>query len=167
MRLMRHGSKMMMGAAIALAAVAGGYRLFGSHGSDAKTLIGRLWIERLPRNDTDHVHVLALLAEEPIGVFQRQSRYEGSYALFNYELRGDHRVQLLFPQDRSKHEVTYDARPCDVNGFDYCLDLSGSPRGTTKYYSRKEWEIEGSDRPALESALRALGEDLLASPQEP
>jgi hypothetical protein len=53
-----------------------------------------------------------------------------------------------------------------VNGFDYCLDLIGSPRGATKYYSRKEWELDASDRPALESALRALGEELLASQGE-
>lgn len=167
MPLMRRVSKVMMGTAIALAAVSGGYRLLSSSGSDARTLVGRIWVERIPKNDTDQVHFLALLADEPIGVFQRQSRYEGSYALFRYELRGDDRAQLLFPQDKSKHEVAFDARPCNVDGFDYCLDLSGSPRGTAKYYSRKEWEIDGSDRPALESGLRALGEELLASPPEP
>ncbi|AUX38980.1 hypothetical protein SOCE26_003620 [Sorangium cellulosum] len=164
---MHRASKMMMGTAIALAALAGGYQLLSSRGSDAKTLVGRVWLERIPRNDTDQVQLVALLADEPLGVFQRQSRYEGSYALFRYELRGDRKAQLLFPQDKSKHEVAFDARPCDVEGFDYCLDLSGAPRGAAKYYSRKGWEIDASDAPALESALRALGEELLVSPPEP
>jgi len=152
-----------MGTLIAVAATVGGYQLLSSRGSDAKTLVGRIWIERLPRSDTDQIELVALLADDPVGVFQRQSRYEGSHALFRYELRGDSKAQLLFPQDKSKHEVAFDARPCDVNGFDYCLDLSGSPRGATKYYSRKEWELDASDRPELESALRALGEELLSA----
>lgn len=164
---MNRVSKMMTVTAMALAAVAGAYGLLSSRGSDTKTLVGRIWIERIPRNDTDQVELVALLADEPIGVFRRASQYEGSFALFRYELRGNDKVQLLFPQDRSKHEAAFDARPCDVKGFDYCLELSGAPRGAPKYYSRKEWEIEGSDPPALESALRALGQELLASPPAP
>ncbi|MGK4005763.1 hypothetical protein WMF31_24255 [Sorangium sp. So ce1036] len=164
---MNRVSKRMTAAVIALAAAAGGYGLLSSRGSDAKTLVGRVWIERIPRDDTDPIELVAILADEPIGMFRRASRYEGSYALFRYELRGDDKLQLLFPQDRSKHEVAFDARPCDVKGFDYCLDLSGSPRGAAKYYSRKEWEIDGSDPAALEDALRALGEELLASPPAP
>ena len=163
----RSSRMMMMGTMLAVAAIAGGYQLLSSRGSDAKTLVGRIWIERLPRSDTDQFELVALLADEPIGIFRRQSRYEGSYALFRYELRGDSKAQLLFPQDKSKHEVAFDARPCDVTGFDYCLDMIGSPRGAAKYYSRKEWEIDASDQPALESALRALGEELLASQEAP
>ncbi|XXX78272.1 hypothetical protein WMF30_05835 [Sorangium sp. So ce134] len=159
--------KVMTATAIALAAAAGGYGLLSSRGSDAKTLVGRVWIERIPKGDTDHVELIAMLADEPIGIFRRTSQYEGSYALFRYELRGNDKLQLLFPQDKSKHEVAYDARPCDVKGFDYCLDMSGAPRGAAKYYSRKDWEIEGSDPAALEGALREVGEELLASPPEP
>ncbi|HZF49146.1 MAG TPA: hypothetical protein VE093_10885 [Polyangiaceae bacterium] len=160
---MPRSSRMMMGTLIAVAAIAGGYQLLSSRGSDEKTLVGRVWIDRLPRSDTDQIELVALLADDPVGVFQRQSRYEGSYALFRYELRGDSKVQLLFPQDKSKHEVAFDARPCDVNDFDYCLDLTGAPRGAAKYYSRKEWELDASDQPELESALRALGEELLSA----
>jgi hypothetical protein len=164
---MNRVSKMMTVTVIALAAVAAGYGLLSSRVSDPKTLVGRFWIERIPRGDTDRVEIVALLADEPIGIFRQTSRYEGSFALFRYELRGNDKAQLLFPQDKSRHEVTFDARPCDVKGFDYCLDLSGAPRGAAKYYSRKEWEIEGSDLPALESALRALGDELLRSAPEP
>lgn len=164
---MNRVSKRMTAAVVALAAVAAGYGLLGSRGSDAKTLVGRVWIERIPRDDTDPIELVAMLADEPIGIFRRASQYEGSYALFRYELGGDDKLKLLFPQDKSRHEVAFDARPCDVKGFDYCLDLSGAPRGVAKYYSRKGWEIDGSDPAALEGALRALGEALLASPPEP
>ncbi|KYF57316.1 hypothetical protein BE08_21535 [Sorangium cellulosum] len=164
---MNRMSKMMTAAAVALAAAAGGYGLLSSRGSDAKTLVGRLWIERIPRDDTDQIEILVMLADEPIGMFRRTSRYEGSYALFRYELRGNDRLQLLFPQTKAKHEAAFDARPCDVKGFDYCLDLSGAPRGAAKYYSRKEWEIDGSDPAALEGALQALGEAPLAPPPAP
>ncbi|AGP33901.1 hypothetical protein BE04_16715 [Sorangium cellulosum] len=164
---MNRVSKMMTAAAIALAAAAGGYGLLGSRGSDAKTLVGRLWIERIPRDDTDQIELMVMLADEPIGIFRRTSQFEGSYALFRYELRGDDKLQLLFPQNKSKHEVAFDARPCDAKGFDYCLDLSGAPRGAAKYYSRKDWEIDASDPAALEGALRELVDELRASPPEP
>lgn len=160
---MRTTSKTLAGAAIALAMVAGGYSLLSPRGSDAKTLVGRIWIDHLPKNDADHLELLVLLADEPLGVFERRSRFEGSHAVFRYEQRGDNRVQLLFPQDASKHEVRYDARACDARGFDFCLDFSGAPRGAGAYFSRKEWEIEARDPAALEAALGAFVQQLPAS----
>jgi hypothetical protein len=160
---MRSTSKMLAGAAIALSVVAGGYSLLRPRGSDAKTLVGRLWIDRLPKNDAEHLEFLVLLPDEPLGVFERRSRFEGSFAMFRYELRGDNRVQLLFPQDASKHEVRYDARACDARGFDFCLDLNGAPRGAGAYFSRKEWKIEARDPAALEAELDAFIKQLPAS----
>jgi hypothetical protein len=153
---MHRAKKTMVAAAIALGAVAGGYSLLGSRGSDAKTLVGRVWIDHLPKNDAEHFELFVLVSDEPLGLFQRQSRYEGVYSMFRYELRGNDKAQLLFPQDASKHEVQYDARPCDVQDFDYCLDLSGAPRGAKKYFSRKEWVLDAGSPAALESALQAF-----------
>jgi hypothetical protein len=60
---MRSPSKTTIGAALALPAAFGGYSLLRSHGSDAKTLVGRLWIERLSKNDAEHVELSAPEAE--------------------------------------------------------------------------------------------------------
>jgi hypothetical protein len=72
---MRSTSKMMVYAAIALAAVAGGYSLLRPEGSDAKTLVGRLWIERLPKSNSEHVELMAMLSDKPLGMLERRSRY--------------------------------------------------------------------------------------------
>ena len=107
--------------------------------------MNRIWVDKLPSKDTDHFELLVVVTEEPVGLFRRSSSYEGSFSMFRYELRDGGKLQMLFPQDKSKHEVKYDARACDVKDFDYCLDLTGAPKGAKKYLSRKEWELDGGD----------------------
>ena len=143
---MRAITKKMFGAVAAITLVGVAYSGLRSDSSDSsKLLVGRIWLDHLPKKDTEHFEVFVAVEKEPIGVFQRASQFEGAYAMFRYELRGDDKVQLLFPQDKSKHEVRYKVAACDVKGFDYCLDLEGAPRGAKRYLSRKEWELEGQD----------------------
>jgi hypothetical protein len=120
--------------------------------SDAKLLVNRIWVDKLPKKETDYFELLVLVDDEPVGLFRRASQYEGNYALFRYEVRGDDKLQLLFPQDKSKHEAKYKARACDEKDFDYCLDIDGAPRGVKRYLSRKEWEL-GADAERLEERL--------------
>lgn len=130
---------------------------------DSKLLVNRVWIDKLPKKDTDYYELLVLVDDEPLGIFRKASQFEGTYALFRYELRGDDKVQLLFPQDKSKHEVKYKARACDTKDFDYCLDFEGAPRGAKQYLSRKEWELNG-DSP--EELTRRLEEWRAALPTD-
>lgn len=154
-RRMRTSKKIVLGALVAVAVGVGVYASPRNHSADSKLLVGRIWVDHLPTKDTEHFEVFLALSEDPIGIFQRRSQFEGSFALFRYELRGDDKVQLLFPQDKSKHDVKYDARKCDVKNFDYCLDLSGAPRGAKRYLSRKEWELDAHDLAELSKKLDA------------
>ena len=152
------GKKKNAVVAVALAAglALGGYAALRSKHEGGKLLVNRVWIDRLPEHDTDHFELLVLVDDEPLGLFRKASQYEGTYAIFRYELRGDDKVQLLFPQDKSKHEVKYDARACDVKDFDYCLDLTGAPRGAKRYVSRKEWELgDARDVGEIQAAVAA------------
>ena len=129
--------------------------LRGHAPADAKLFVGRVWVDKLPKNDTDHMEIFLALADDPLGVFQRRSNYEGSFSIFKYELRGDDKAILMFPQDKTKHEVRYKATACNVKDFDYCLEIEGAPRGAKKYLSRKEWELDATSLPELEKKLSA------------
>jgi len=156
----------MFGAVAAITLIGGAYSVFRSDSDQSsKLLVGRIWLDHLPKKDTEHFEVFVVVEKEPVGVFQRASQFEGSYSVFRYELRGDDKVQLLFPQDKSKHEVTYKAAACNVKDFDYCLDLQGAPRGAKRYLSRKEWLIEGEDPAALRARLDAWQASLPLSPE--
>lgn len=127
--------------------------------SDAKLLVNRIWVDKLPKKETDYFELLVLVQDDPVGLFRRASQYEGDYALFRYEVRGDDKLQLMFPQNKSKHEAKYKARACDEKDFDYCLDLDGAPRGVKRYLSRKEWELD-ADADELEERLQQWRESL-------
>jgi hypothetical protein len=116
-------------------------------------LVGRIWIDRLPQKDTEHFEAFVAIDEGAMGVFQRASTYEGAYEVFKWEPRGDDKLQMLFPQTKKKYDVKYTAKTCSEGGYDYCLTLSGAPRGVSKYFSKKGWEIDGKNAAELERAL--------------
>jgi hypothetical protein len=103
-------------------------------------VFGRLWIDHLPRNDTDTINAFALLRDEPIGLFQAASAWRGQYEVFRYEPRGDGKLVVVYPQTRERERIGYKATKCGEKGFDYCLALEGG-RGVKRYYSQKGWEI--------------------------
>jgi hypothetical protein len=139
----------------------GGYRLISSGDEtaapvvkDGETLVlDRIWIDHLPRNERDTIHVFAAISEEPFGVFQAASQWKGQHELFRYEAKGNE-LKIVFPQNNDRETVKHNAKRCSENGMDFCLEMSGASRGVKRYYSRKGWEIEhvGS---AAELAARA------------
>jgi hypothetical protein len=112
----------------------------GEQPSDASLVTDRLWVDHLPRNERDTIQVFAALTQEPIGIFQKVSAWQGSYELFRYEGH-DGELRLVFPQNGDKEKVRAKARRCDEAGMDFCLELSGSSRGAKRYYSVEGWEI--------------------------
>lgn len=163
---MRRATKLALVSSGLIAAAAAGW--LGSRGdtADSKVLVNRIWVDKLPTRDTDQFELFVVLTEDPVGVFRRSSSYEGSFSVFRYELREEGKLQLLFPQDKSRHDVKYDARACDVKDFDYCLDLGGAPRGAKKYLSRKDWELEGGDAADLHAQLEAWVAENVPSSEE-
>ena len=78
--------------------------------------------------------------EEGIGVFQNTSRWKGAYEGFRFEARGEE-VRAVYPQSGDKEKFSARARKCNERGMDFCLDVSGTSRGTKRYYSREGWEL--------------------------
>lgn len=154
--------KEALGLAAVLGAAAAGWAMLGDGAESSRILVGRIWLDRLPSKETDHAEAFVVITAEPVGLFQRASKWEGGWTMFRHELRGDDRILLMFPQDKSKHEVVYKAWECKEKSFDYCLELEGAPRGAKKYVSRKEWELEGADAAALAAGLEAFRGSLAA-----
>ena len=123
----------------------------GCSGPEAKvdkmTALDRIWIDHLPKTESDTIHIFAAITQEPMGIFQATSQWKGNFELFVYEAHGD-TIRAVYPQDRSKEELKVSARTCsDMRDMDYCLEIKGASRGPKKYYSRKGWEIETAATP--------------------
>ncbi|MCX5742317.1 MAG: hypothetical protein NT062_07460 [Proteobacteria bacterium] len=127
----------------------------GAQVTDGKLALDRLWIDHLPKNDRDPIKVFLALTEEPVGIFQTASMWQGSYELFQYEAMGNE-IRAVFPQTRERETITTRASRCSDGGMDYCLELSGASRGTKKYYSMKGWELDGASRDAALARAHVL-----------
>lgn len=100
----------------------------------------RVWVDHLPKSETDSLQLFAAITEQPVGIFDQRSAWKGEWELFRYEPRGDGQLELVYPQSKSKARVSYRAWKCnEKKEFDYCLEMSGG-RGK-KYYSQRGWEI--------------------------
>lgn len=123
----------------------------GCSGPEAKvekmTALDRIWIDHLPKTESDTINIFAAITQEPMGIFQATSQWKGNFELFVYEAHGD-TIRAVYPQDRSKEELKVSARTCsDMRDMDYCLEIKGASRGPKKYYSRKGWEIDAASTP--------------------
>jgi hypothetical protein len=101
----------------------------------------RVWVDHLPRSETDTFQIFVAVTEQPMGVFQQTSRWKGEFELFRYAARGDGQVELLYPQTGAREKVRYRAWKCSEQKFDFCLQVDGASRGIKKYYSLEGMEI--------------------------
>lgn len=116
----------------------------------------RIWIDRMPERAEEHRQLFILLEEEDesaalpadaegVGIFQRASSFEGDYELFGFRETGNDRYELTMLQKKTKHRVIVRATKCTEKGFEFCLAVEGAPRGSTRYYSKRGWEIGSGD----------------------
>jgi len=101
----------------------------------------RIWVDHLPKNDTDTFQIMVAVTEQPMGVFQQTSRWKGQFELFRYTARGDGQVELVYPQTGTREKVRYRAWKCSEQSFDFCMQIDGASRGIKKYYSLEGMEI--------------------------
>lgn len=154
--------KVLLAGVIAAVAIGGVWRMRGESSSatapagDAKLAFDRLWIDHIPKTEQDQIKIFVAITEEPIGIFQRASRWKGDHEMFVYERSGGE-VRATFPQDKSKEKWAVDASACDHDVFDYCMEVKGASRAAKKYYSMKGWELDGAahDEAALEAQISA------------
>src|SRR5690242_671041 len=143
--------KLLAGLAVVAAAV-----VFWPRAADENLIYDRLWVDHMPRSETDRFELFAALTEQPIGVFQSSSVWQGEWELFRHEGSGDDKILLIFPQNGKRETVKYSARACREQKFDYCLELDSS-HGARRYYSQKGWELRSLDQ-LRASAKKALGQ---------
>ena len=145
-------AKKLLGVVAATAAVFGAWqwhRSGGGGGEDSEAADGggnklaydRIWIDHMPRSETDKVNIFLVLHDEEVGVFQTTSMWTGQYEGFRYEGEGG-ALRVVYPQTKERERVKLRATKChDVDDMDYCLDVAGASRGVSHYVSADGWEI--------------------------
>ncbi|MCU1277732.1 MAG: hypothetical protein JWM53_1278 [bacterium] len=114
---------------------------------EPKLLFGRFWVDHEPRDDKDKFQAVYVDGDHPFGHFAARTVWTAQLEFFHYHVipREDGVIDLLFGNTRERQRVRYVARRCGDNGFDFCLDITGSSRGVKRYYSKKEWQARAGE----------------------
>jgi hypothetical protein len=102
-------------------------------------LTDRLWIDHMPTSERDVFNVFMVMADQPVGAFQKASAWQGQYEIFTYQAKGSGGFAVEFPHTGDRNTVRAKVTECNQGGMDYCLELGGASRGVKRYYSRKDW----------------------------
>lgn len=129
---------------------------------DTRLLKDRVWIDHMPAHDRDKLNLFIALTprprqgpQGPFGLFENVSPWEGHFEAFRYESQGEE-MRIVFPQSGDRETLTVKPRKCSEQGMDYCLEVSGSTRGVSNYYSRKGWEVRTAAEAQALAAQLAL-----------
>ena len=118
--------------------------------------LNRFWVDHLPTNERDPFNVFVISAPEGIGAFAEETQWRGQIERFRFDIAGDV-VHAVFPWSKTSEDITLHARACREHGMDYCLDVSGSTHGVTRYYSLTGWERkDAEDADAFVSRILTL-----------
>lgn len=115
----------------------------------------RMWIDHMPTGERDPFHVFAVFRPYAQGGFAVETRWHGEVERFRFEGEGD-TIHAVFPWQGDREKIVLRAYRCDEADMDFCLEMTGSKRGTKKYYSRSGWERRSVDD--VETFKRSLFE---------
>jgi hypothetical protein len=135
--------KLLLAVAIAATVFAVAHRGGHSETPSSGLAFDRIWIDHMPRNERDPVEVFIAMDDYAIGQFIATSRWAGRFEAFQYESHGDE-LRAVYPQTGKREKMTIKATACNVRGFDYCLEITGSDHGAKHYYSQEDWIIDRS-----------------------
>lgn len=113
--------------------------------SDARdVLIDRNWIDRMPANTTDRLHVYRFVPSMGGGVYQDRTLFKGTFELFLFKVDRDGIVFDL-PETREKVKSKFMIERVDGPApFDLKLTIFSDPRGPRFYYGmRSETDRDG------------------------
>ena len=149
---MRTLSMLALTAALAACSSHADHQLSASDARDV--LIDRNWIDRMPENTTDRLHVYRFVPSMGGGVYQDRTLFKGTFELFMFKVEAD---QLTFTLPETHEKVTSPFTIETVEGpapFDLKLTITNDPRGPHAYYGiRAETDRDGR---VLESKLAAV-----------
>jgi hypothetical protein len=128
--------------AVGVVALVGFFALRSHPPADLKLASDRFWIDHEPKGMHEQFRAFFFSGEYPIGQFAVRTMWKGSWEGFHYHVvpKNDGEMDMLFGDEPTRERVKLRATPCNENGFDYCLDVTGSSRGVKRYYSKKEWQ---------------------------
>jgi hypothetical protein len=111
-------------------------------------LIDRSWVDRLPTNVDDKLHVFRFTPSMGGGVYQDRTIFAGTFELFMFEHDGEKiRFNLLHTRDKKISRYTIEPLPeKGPEGVDLKLTIQDSPRGASIYYS---WRKNPADLDAV------------------
>jgi hypothetical protein len=117
------------------------WRAHANDAPDAKLLYDRYWVDHEPRGIHEPFQGLYVSGEHPVGNFAARTVWTGQWEGFHYHVvpREDATFDALFPNNGEIQRIRYVARRCQENGFDFCLEITGSSRGVQRYFSKKAW----------------------------
>lgn len=120
-------------------------------GEARRLLLDRNWIDRMPENHSDRLHVYRFVPTMGGGVFQDRTLFKGTFELFTFETAAD---EIRFNLPETHEKVVSKFRIETVDGpapFDLKLTIPADPRGPQVYYGiRAETDRDGT---ALERRL--------------
>jgi hypothetical protein len=108
----------------------------------------RVWIDEIPTTERQKINWFLAVDDPQIGLFQKTSVYEGDYTVFAWRAKKDGVVDIDMLQSEKGHKLKLKTGSKDCGRFDYCMTVKGAPRGAKKYYSMRDWVIEGAQSPA-------------------
>lgn len=107
-------------------------------------LLDRNWIDHMPQNDRDRLHVYRFVPSMGGGVFQDRTLFKGTFELFMFEATGDE-IRFVLPETHEKATSRYRIEAVDGPApFDLKLTIDADPRGPQTYYGiRAETDRDG------------------------
>jgi hypothetical protein len=134
------------------------WRALSHDAPDAKLFYDRLWIDHQPSDQTEAFQSLWVDGAHPFGNFATRNIWTGQFERFHYHVvpREDGILDFLFGATNERQRVRYTARVCNEDGFDLCLELSGTTRGLRRYYSKKAWQLQAGDLDSPDALARVL-----------
>jgi hypothetical protein len=134
--------------AVLAAAAYGGMKWKRTHethdGGGRSIATNRFWIDHAPANERDPFKVFVVHTPESIGGFAEETQWKGQIERFRFDIEGN-TIHAVFPWTDTREDIKVDARPCHEQGMDFCLELSGSSHGVTRYYSMTGWERKSGE----------------------
>ena len=124
--------------------------------NDARdVLINRNWMDRMPQDSKERLHVYRFVPSMGGGVYQDRTLFKGTFELFLFQVERDDHLVFTLPETREKVTSQFVIERVDGPApFDLKLTIASDPRGPHVYYGiRAEKDVDGH---ALEQKLSAL-----------
>lgn len=112
-----------------------------------RLLVERNWLDVMPRDKDDRLHVYRFVPKMGGGVYQDRTVFAGSFELFTFETQA-RQIRFRFPHNGQTKVAAFRIERLgrgEQDDFDLRLTLTGSPRGPAVYYG---WSDEHRAREA-------------------